>query len=153
MIGKNLIQVSEVVGIGHPDKMADVIADTIVDSLLEFYSHSRAAIEVLCTGKNIILGGEYYCGKEEPSSTLFIDATKKALRAIYDDKDINSFNIFPYLQKQSKEIRKACSSKEHSQNRFCRIADTGVAYGYADNTNKRCLPLSHFYACEIRSHL
>jgi S-adenosylmethionine synthetase len=49
---------SEVVSPGHPDKCADIIADTIVDRLLIGDPNSRVASEVFVAGKHVIIGGE-----------------------------------------------------------------------------------------------
>jgi len=49
---------SESVSAGHPDKCADIIADSIVDTLLQLDSHAKVATEVFLSGKHIIIGGE-----------------------------------------------------------------------------------------------
>ena len=49
---------SEVVSPGHPDKCADIIADSIVDKLIIGDSQSRVASEVFVAGKHVVIGGE-----------------------------------------------------------------------------------------------
>ena len=49
---------SEVVSPGHPDKCADIIADSIVDTILTQDPNGRVASEVFVAGKNIVIGGE-----------------------------------------------------------------------------------------------
>jgi len=49
---------SEVVSPGHPDKCADIIADSIVDAILSQDSKARVASEVFVAGKHIVIGGE-----------------------------------------------------------------------------------------------
>ena len=49
---------SEVVSPGHPDKCADIIADSIVDTILMQDPNGCVASEVFVAGKNIIIGGE-----------------------------------------------------------------------------------------------
>ena len=44
---------SEVVSPGHPDKCADIIADSIVDTILTQDPNGRVASEVFVAGKNI----------------------------------------------------------------------------------------------------
>ncbi len=46
---------SESVSAGHPDKCADIIADTIVDRLLQLDPASRVATEVFISGRDIII--------------------------------------------------------------------------------------------------
>jgi len=43
---------------GHPDKVCDTIADSILDAHLEQDPHSRVACEVLCKDEHVILAGE-----------------------------------------------------------------------------------------------
>jgi len=49
---------SEVVSAGHPDKCADIIADSIVDQYIIADKNSRVASEVFVAGKNVVIGGE-----------------------------------------------------------------------------------------------
>ncbi|MDP2851134.1 MAG: S-adenosylmethionine synthetase N-terminal domain-containing protein, partial [Sulfuricurvum sp.] len=49
---------SEVVSPGHPDKCADIIADSIVDRLIIGDPKSRVASEVFVAGKHVVIGGE-----------------------------------------------------------------------------------------------
>src|SRR5512133_2512343 len=49
---------SESVCEGHPDKVADLISDTILDTLLEQDPASRAAVETLCKGNRVVVAGE-----------------------------------------------------------------------------------------------
>jgi S-adenosylmethionine synthetase len=55
---KHYLFTSEVVSPGHPDKCADIIADSIVDTLLIADKNSRVASEVFVAGKHVIIGGE-----------------------------------------------------------------------------------------------
>ena len=43
---------------GHPDKLCDLIADSILDACLKEDENSRVACEVLATKRNIIVAGE-----------------------------------------------------------------------------------------------
>lgn len=52
------VQTAEAVCIGHPDKLCDLIADTILDDVLLFIKSARAAIEVMVAGHRIIVTGE-----------------------------------------------------------------------------------------------
>src|ERR1035438_10288369 len=49
---------SESVSEGHPDKVCDYIADSILDAHLAQDSQARVACEVLCKGSNAIVAGE-----------------------------------------------------------------------------------------------
>ena len=49
---------SESVGEGHPDKVADLISDTVVDACLSQDPASRVACETLVKDGHVILAGE-----------------------------------------------------------------------------------------------
>jgi S-adenosylmethionine synthetase len=49
---------SESVSEGHPDKVCDFIADSILDAYLEQDAKSRVACEVLCKENMVVLAGE-----------------------------------------------------------------------------------------------
>ena len=49
---------SEFVSYGHPDKIADTIADSLLDAYLEQDKNTRAGIEVMVKDNIVVLGGE-----------------------------------------------------------------------------------------------
>src|SRR5690625_908991 len=49
---------SESVSAGHPDKMADLISDSILDEILAQDPHGRVAVETLLSSSGIPLAGE-----------------------------------------------------------------------------------------------
>ena len=50
---------SESVSIGHPDKVADLISDSVATFLLSKNISHRAAIEALVTTNMVTIAGEY----------------------------------------------------------------------------------------------
>ena len=50
--------ISEYVGIGHPDKVADQISDALLDEFLRKNPNTRAGIEVMIKDNVVVLGGE-----------------------------------------------------------------------------------------------
>ena len=52
---------AESVCAGHPDKLCDYIADSILDACLRKDRSSRVACEVMATGRKIIVAGEITC--------------------------------------------------------------------------------------------
>ena len=49
---------------GHPDKLCDLIADSILDACLRKDKSSRVACEVMATKGKIIMAGEITCSKK-----------------------------------------------------------------------------------------
>ena len=52
------ILTAESVTAGHPDKLCDTIADTVLDCCLEHDPNARVACEVLATAGKIVVAGE-----------------------------------------------------------------------------------------------
>jgi len=58
MVSMNHILSSESVCEGHPDKVCDFIADSILDAHLAQDRMCRVACEVLCKNNRVLLAGE-----------------------------------------------------------------------------------------------
>ncbi len=52
------ILTAESVTAGHPDKLCDTIADTVLDCCLEHDPNARVACEVLATAGKFVVAGE-----------------------------------------------------------------------------------------------
>ena len=96
---------SESVTEGHPDKVCDYIADSILDAYLAEDQCSRVACEVLCKGSNVVLAGEITsCGKVDYEKTV-----RGAVRDIgYTDSAepfcADTVNIREMMTEQAPEI-------------------------------------------------
>ena len=49
---------AESVTIGHPDKLCDLVSDTVLDACLRHDPNARVACEALATQGNIVVAGE-----------------------------------------------------------------------------------------------
>ncbi len=54
----SVVKTAEAVCIGHPDKLCDLIADQILDEILYNDPNARVAVEVMASGRRIIVTGE-----------------------------------------------------------------------------------------------
>lgn len=54
----NQFYTAESVTEGHPDKLCDLIADSVLDVCLSHDALSRVACEVMVSGRNLIIAGE-----------------------------------------------------------------------------------------------
>lgn len=104
---------------GHPDKMCDYIADSILDAYRNEDKGARVACECFFAGKNLIIGGEI-------SSTAEVDVIKVAKDCIanigYNPK---MFEITSHISKQSPEIDNLVSGDDIG------AGDQGIVIGYA----------------------
>ncbi|MDD2960450.1 MAG: methionine adenosyltransferase, partial [Lachnospiraceae bacterium] len=134
---------AEAVTEGHPDKVCDLIADSILDACLREDSQSRVACEVLATKGNIIVAGEV-TSKEEPEVFGII---RKVLDDIgYPDMEISMDTL---IHAQSPDIAEAVScSKEQRSGQVSDAddwsdgaGDQGIMIGYATDETKQMLPM------------
>lgn len=132
---------AESVCAGHPDKLCDFIADSILDACLRKDRSSRVACEVMATGHKIIVAGEITCAKRV--DIRFV--VREALRDI--GYNPYAFLIYVYVHKQSADIAdgvdRALESRSGDTTRYSMLGagDQGTVYGYATDETREYLPL------------
>lgn len=89
---------AESVCAGHPDKLCDFIADSILDACLRKDKSSRVACEVMATKGRIIVAGEITCAGRVDIRLV----VREALRDV--GYNPYAFLIYVYVHKQSGDI-------------------------------------------------
>ena len=142
---------SEVVSPGHPDKCADIIADSIVDRLIIEDSKSRVASEVFVAGKHVIVGGEV-TSKANLSTQEYEKIVKDALINIgYDGKSAftreqclypDDVKVQVLLNRQSPDINQGVDQEDGETG----AGDQGIMFGYASCETADYMPAAITYA-------
>ena len=132
---------AESVTSGHPDKLADIIADSILDACLEQDENSRVACEVMLAHNKCFISGEI-------TTKAVIDYEYIARSTIaqigYDASDIE---VEVCVHAQSADISQAVSKEDQG------AGDQGIVYGYATDETLNFMPLAAELAHELTNRL
>ena len=132
---------AESVCAGHPDKLCDIIADSILEACLRKDKASRVACEVMATKGKIIVAGEISCSEK-------IDI-RNIVRNVLKQVGYNplKFLIYVYVHNQSPDIAAGVNTALEARNGINEqygsigAGDQGTMYGYATKETREMLPL------------
>ena len=137
---------SESVTEGHPDKLSDLISDSILDECLKQDKNARVAVETFVSGNTVTIAGQITANADFDIDNLVRETIKEIG---YDnakiDMDYRTCKIDVNITKQSSDIAMGVDTGG--------AGDQGIMFGYASDETENYMPYAINMAHKLSKRL
>lgn len=155
-MAKSFVFSSESVGEGHPDKVADLISDSVLDACLAQDKYSRVACETMVKSNMVILAGEITTKAKLNYEAIVRDAIRD-IGYVNSDDVFHADTVFinNYLTRQSPDISQGVDAKKAKGKKTAEqgAGDQGLMFGYACNETPELMPTPVMFAHRLGREL
>ena len=143
----NYLFTSESVTEGHPDKIADLVSDSVAYYLINKNESHRAAIETMVSSNMITIAGEVKTDLMDNKDSIEKLVRKKIKQIGYEQKNFhwNTLSFKNLIHSQSVDIARGTDNFG--------AGDQGMMFGYACSENESFMPSAIYYSHKITKAL
>ncbi len=143
---KKYLFTSESVTEGHPDKLCDLISDTILDECLKQDENSRVAVETFASNDKITIAGQLTTNAKIDIEKIARDTLKQiGYKGKGIDIDYENCIIDVNITKQSADIAQGVD--------IGGAGDQGIMFGYANKDTEEYMPFAISLAHKLSKRL